>query len=563
MNIKNRKKDERRVAPVADVEELLRVMEGHGERTLFTYYVGKATQDMTYAAFTHRVRVLAAGLAGANLGAARIAVIGETSPDWLCTYLAVLSAGGVIIPMDKELSVDEIGNFLRSAGAEAIVFSPAFRESFAPLAQAGEVRLLPMQEEGLAFCGENVLPLARLLENGEQALTAGYVPPVPDREKMSEMLFTSGTTGTSKCVMLCQRNIFSVVTSAAMTVPFYPEDVVVSVLPVHHTYELACTLAEMDYGLHICINDTLGHVMRNFQKFRPTALVLVPLFVTTMYKKIITTATKEGKLKKLQTGRKLAHALRCVGIDVRHALFGEVLQAFGGRLERIICGGAPLSRDYIYFFEDIGISVFEGFGITECAPLTAVTPYYRRKPGSVGPSVPCCTSRIAGDQVGEHGYVEGELQIKGENVMLGYYNNPEANAAAFTEDGWFRTGDVAYMDKDGYITITGRLKSVIVLENGKNVFPEEMEEYLGKLDGIEESVVVGRTQPDGTVELCAVLYLTPEDGADPQAKQSAVREQVEQLNRRLPSFKQIRQVEFRDTPFEKTTSRKIKRHLVH
>ena len=319
------------------------------------------------------------------------------------------------------------------------------------------------------------------------------------------MLFTSGTTGTSKCVMLSQKNIFSCVSSAAASVDFNPDDTIVSLLPLHHTYELACMLAALDYGVHICINDSLTHVLKNFKLFKPTALILVPLYVYTFYKKIWSEAKRGGRENKLKIGIGASRAMSTVGIDRRRELFKDVLDAFGGRLEKIICGGAALNPRMIEFFENIGISIYEGFGITECSPLVFVTPYYARKYGSVGTTVPCCQARIDGEDIGDHGYIEGEVQVKGDNVMLGYYKNPEATADAFTDDGWFRTGDVGYQDKDGYFYITGRMKNVIVLENGKNVFPEEIEEYLEGIENIAESAVVGR-QVDETVNLVALVY---------------------------------------------------------
>jgi long-chain acyl-CoA synthetase len=219
----------------------------------------------------------------------------------------------------------------------------------------------------------------------------------------------------------------------------------------------------------------------------------------------------------------------------------------------------------IEFFENLGVTIYEGFGITECSPLVCVAPYYAQKYGSVGPAVPCCQVRVDGERMNEKGYLEGEIQVKGDNVMLGYYNNPEATADAFTDDGWFRTGDVGYMDADEYVYITGRMKNVIVLENGKNVFPEEIEEYLADIDLIAESVVVGRHAEDDSIALTAVVFpaadkFAPE--ASDEEKLEEIRRAVRTMNKRLPSFKQIKEIELRDEEFEKTTSKKIKRHLV-
>jgi long-chain acyl-CoA synthetase len=322
----------------------------------------------------------------------------------------------------------------------------------------------------------------------------------------------------------------------------------------------------MNYGMEICINDSLRYIMQNFKTFQPTGLVLVPLFVTTMYKKIWDEARKGGREKMLRFALKLSKASRAVGIDLRRVLFKDVLAAFGGRLCKIVCGGAPLDPEVAEKFEEFGIQISEGFGITECSPLVAVSPYYAPKKGSVGPAVIGCEVKL-GEIVNaetDHG-PEGELLVKGGNVMLGYYKNEEATAEAFTEDGWFRTGDIGYLDKDGYIYITGRKKNVIVLENGKNVFPEELEEHLNKLPGVAEAVVVGRKRDDGTIQLTALIYPAKDafpKGTEQAAIEDALRQQVNGMNKGLVSYKQIRGVEFRDTEFEKNTSKKIRRNKI-
>lgn len=570
----NRRRMERVLPHIWDVTDLCDIIERHGNKTLFRYYEGKDIQSMTYATFGTQVREAAAAFTAMGLCGEKIAVIGETSPQWVCTYLGALAAGCVIVPMDKELDTEEIRRFIAMVDARAIVYSKSFNEKFIKSISDGDTGIryfIPITPAYDSSFDNKVIAFDQLLTCGRERVERdGYhYPIVRNREKLAEMLFTSGTTGTSKCVMLCQKNIFAAVNAAVETVCFSADDVVVSVLPIHHTYELMCILAEMVYGIEICINDSLRHVMKNFQLFKPTGLVLVPLFINTMYAKIWSEAQKSKKETILKAGLATSKTLMAVGIDARRKIFKSVLDAFGGRLDHIICGGAKLNPDLIAAFEDFGISIFEGCGITECSPLTCVTPYYARKYGSVGPAVPCCRVRIdekTGSGENEEGYVEGEIQIKGDNVMLGYYNNPEANEAAFTTDGWYRTGDIGYMDGDGYVYITGRMKSVIVLENGKNVFPEEIEEYLGKIDTICESVVVGRKAPDSdAIILTAVVFPAYDKfptGASEELIRESIRNSINAMNRRLPGFKQVKAVEYRQTEFEKTTSKKIKRHLV-
>lgn len=570
----NRRRMERVLPHIWDVTDLCDIIERHGNKTLFRYYEGKDIQSMTYATFGTQVREAAAAFTAMGLCSEKIAVIGETSPQWVCTYLGALAAGCVIVPMDKELDTEEIRRFIAMVDARAIVYSKSFNEKFIKSISDGDTGIryfIPITPAYDSSFDNKVIAFDQLLTCGRERVERdGYhYPIVRNREKLAEMLFTSGTTGTSKCVMLCQKNIFAAVNAAVETVCFSADDVVVSVLPIHHTYELMCVLAEMVYGIEICINDSLRHVMKNFQLFKPTGLVLVPLFINTMYAKIWSEAQKSKKETILKAGLATSKTLMAVGIDARRKIFKSVLDAFGGRLDHIICGGAKLNPDLIAAFEDFGISIFEGCGITECSPLTCVTPYFARKYGSVGPAVPCCRVRIdekTGSGENEEGYVEGEIQIKGDNVMLGYYNNPEANEAAFTTDGWYRTGDIGYMDGDGYVYITGRMKSVIVLENGKNVFPEEIEEYLGKIDTICESVVVGRKAPDSdAIILTAVVFPAYDKfptGASEELIRESIRNSINAMNRRLPGFKQVKAVEYRQTEFEKTTSKKIKRHLV-
>ncbi|MBE6556015.1 MAG: hypothetical protein E7663_07325 [Ruminococcaceae bacterium] len=564
------KKTERIFTPIESLKHLHSMFAPRGDMAVFRYPSGKEYLSISYADFSHRVLAEAAGLAAAGLAGKRIAVIGETSADWVATYLAVVMGGGVIIPMDKELAISEIEGFLAGVDAEAIVYSGDFHAKFAN-ARASHKSLktfIPMTlKEDAEADARGVLPMEKLREQGEKALEEGYALPDRDSESLAVMLFTSGTTGTSKCVMLCEKNICSCVNAACATVNFSPADTTMSVLPLHHTYELAIMLASLTYGFTVCINDSLRHLMRNLANYQPTGLVLVPLFVNTMYKKIWDEVRKKGKEKLLRRTVALSNRLRKVGIDLRGTLFKSVVGAFGGRLSKIICGGAPLNPEMVKGFDDFGIQICEGYGITECSPLISVTPYYAPKAGSVGPAVPCCEARISptGNQ-NDKGFEEGEIQVKGDNVMLGYYNNPEENAKAFTEDGWYRTGDVGYMDEDGYIYITGRMKSVIVLENGKNVFPEEIEEYLGNIEEIAEAVVVGRKEADSdTVNLTAIVYpnkdLFPE-GCESEEIRKAIYAKLLELNKKLPSFKKIKDLELRDTEFEKTTSRKIKRHLV-
>ncbi len=564
----NRKVMEHTSTRVWDAVDLIAAIKVHGDKVAYKYFENGKLLELTYSEYHKIVMQTTAAFSAMGLKGKRVAVIGDTSPQWLAAYVGALASGTVIVPMDKELALPEIEKFLTIVEAEAIVYSKSFNEKFVSLMDTHPTikHFIPVTPDENA--NEKITSFDKLLELGQKALDEGYqLERVANRDAMCEMLFTSGTTGTSKCVMLSQKNIFAAVDSAMATVCFTKDDVIVSVLPVHHTYELMCLLCEMILGITTCINDSLRHVMKNFALFKPTGLVLVPMFLNTMYKRIWSEAERTCRAGVLKAGLKTSKALMAVGIDARRTIFKSVLDAFGGELDHIICGGAKLNPDLIVAFEDFGISVFEGFGITECSPLVCVTPYYARKLGTIGPNVPCCRVRIdPNGEVTEEGYRLGEIQVKGDNVMIGYYNNPEANAEVFTNDGWFRTGDVGYLDCDNYIYITGRIKFVIVLENGKNVFPEEIEEYLDGIDIISECCVIGRkNEGSDEVVLTAVVYPDYskfDKNVDDAAVKDAIKKAINATNKRLPTYKQIKSVEIRKTEFEKTTTKKIKRQLV-
>ena len=542
----------------------------NGDKTAYRYFDRQHNLlSLTYRNLSATILRQAAGYEAMGLGGKRIAIIGETSVEWVCSYVAAIASGGIAIPLDRELDTRQIEGFLEFAEADALIYSHTFNEKFLTLADRHPTVkvVIPMEPtRGTYESNERVVPLSRLREMGDDLIAErGYSYPETDPDRMAEMLFTSGTTGTSKCVALSERNILASVNAACESVDFSPEDSIVSVLPIHHTYELCIMLAALNYGMNIAINDSLKRVLKNFALFKPTGLVLVPLFVSTMNKRIWEEAKKGGKDKVLRALTKVSRVFREVNVDVRKSLFRQVTGAFGGNLTKIICGGAPLDPQLVKIFAEFGVDIYEGYGITECSPLIAVTPYYAPKPSSVGPAVSCCEVRIDGDHLNDRGFWEGEIQVKGDNVMLGYYKNEEATREVFTKDGYFCTGDIGYMDQDGYIYITGRKKYVIIAENGKNVFPEEIEEYLSKLDSVAESVVLGRTDPtDKKVVLTAIVYpqLDRFKDASHEEIEAVVDAQIKRMNRKLATYKQVRAIEFRYEPFEKTTSKKIKRHTV-
>lgn len=523
--------------------------------------------EVTYLDFDKYIDRLGTAFYSMGLKGKHIAVIGETSKEWIATYLATVNGGSVIVPLDKELTEAEIGKFLELAEVSAVVYSERFSDYFEKLAENSNISyFIKMGDsEDEPRKDDKFFTTSELVAKGKRLLREDYTDYLDneiDVEADAVIIFTSGTTGTAKGVVLSQRNVVSSVRSSARMLDFTENDTVMSVLPVHHTYEMTCgILTPILVGATVAINDSMKYLTKNLQTFKPTAMILVPLFVTTVYKRIWDTATKNNQTKKLKRGIAVSNLLRHVNIDLRSAFFGQVNAAFGGRLKRIVCGGAALSPDYVKGFEELGINLVQGYGITECSPLVSVCPFHWKKYASVG--LPVHDVEVKIDKLSPED-TEGEIIVRGPNVMKGYYKAPELTAEAIDEDGWFATGDVGYIDEDGFIYITGRKKNIIILDNGKNVFPEELEEHIYKIDLVAECVVVGKPNSSGETVITAQIYpdfdKAKEMGMDDISDiKDAVKKEIQELNKTLPIFKQIRGIEIRKTEFEKTTTKKIKR----
>ena len=498
-----------------------------------------------------------------------VAVMGEVHPAYTTTYLSVVNGNGVIVPLDKDIAPEELNGFFEFTDVEALFYTGGMNKHIAEIARnAPNLRyFVAIQPDGTPFPDERFLTYEDVLKIGDEELAKGndsYRRIKLDMEKMCAIICTSGTTGTSKGVMLSQRNLTAATNSSCLSMSYDDENTFVSVLPAHHTYEMTCGhLALMNIGASVLINDSLKHVLKNISEFKPNALIMVPLFLETMHKKIWAEIRKQGMESKVRAAMKVNEGLLAVGIDKREKLFGKITAAFGGNLKSIVCGGAPIDPKIIKDFYHFGITVLEGYGITECSPLVAVNRPGKLRFHSVGTPVNNCQVMIDYDA----GQETGEILVKGDNVMLGYYKNPEATAAVFTPDGWFRTGDIGYMDKKGYIFITGRKKNVIILSNGKNVFPEELEEHLGRNPEILESVVLGRKRPDSEeIAITAIIVPNRESeklfGKNDAEIKEILTDIVTATNKKLPSFKHMTETEIRFTEFEKTSSRKIKRYKV-
>ncbi|MBO4983733.1 MAG: AMP-binding protein [Clostridia bacterium] len=508
----------------------------------------------------------------------KVVVLGETSVQWITAYVSTVTAGGVIVPLDPGILEDEMVNFINLAEAKVVVYSKTFEKLFQE--RGNELKTVEMfvQTDKSSFTltteeayeasryttFNNILALGEYLyaNLGEE----GFVLPEQDNEKLSILLFTSGTTGTSKGVMLCQKNICAVMKGIEPTLNVLtPDDAVMSVLPIHHTYEMSAgILAPMLYGCTINISDGIKYVAKNMKQFQPTIMTLVPLFAATLYKTIMKSVQKQGKEKTLKTGIKVSNFLLKLHVDLRKKLFAQVLEALGGRLKYFVVGGAALNPELVDSFKSLGIHISQGYGITECAPLISVIDLKDYNPSSCGKAIPGMQVMIDKEHPDD---LTGEIVVKGDNVMLGYYNAPELTDEVLN-NGWFRTGDYGYVDKRGYIYITGRKKNIIIASNGKNVFPEEIEEYISEISLVEEVVVVGRDEKrNGEISIVAVVVPNMDECeaqglTDDEAIYNTLHERINEVNKKLVAYKHINQVEIRKEPFEKTAAKKIKRFLV-
>lgn len=560
-------KAKRRPALLNNIRDIIRNGAAeYGDRPVLYYRRNKEESSFTFNDYNNSMNNLGTAFAALGLMGKHIAVIGDTCPEYLVTYHATVNGGGVIIPLDRELANDEIINFLNLSEAAAVVYT----DNFNNLLINFELKLpnikyfIPVIHETENMVNPKIRSYTDLIEFGRNELTAGrrtFIDHVIDMNKLSALLFTSGTTGTSKGVMLSHKNLTAATNASCQSMEYDDDNTFVDLLPMHHSYEITCGhMSITALGGTMYINDSLKNTMRNILHFKPNALMVVPLYVETMHKRIWAEIDKKGLRSKVRFAMWLSDIMLKAGIDLRDRLFSEVRNSLGGNLRSIVCGGAPLSPKLIKDFFCFGIIVLEGYGITECSPLVAVNRPGKARYHSVGQPVYGCEVKIEKNSNDK----TGEILVRGDNVMMGYYKNEEATRDAFTDDGWFRTGDIGYMDKDNYVYITGRKKNVIILSNGKNIFPEEIEEYLRKSELISESVVIGRARESDDIIITAIIYPNPEKTSDMSAEQkyAAVKQSVNSINKTLPVYKQVREIEIRDTEFSKTSSKKIKRYNI-
>ena len=529
----------------------------------------KEVKKVSFSQWRDDVRHLGTALVANGLREEKIAIVGENSYGWCCAFFGVMAIGSVTVPVDKELPVEDIDGIISTTACKAVIYGKTAESKIQEILRSGGLKSVELLVsiapesaiEETELGGKALTSVAALQEKGAELYRGGdnsYYEYKIDTTKLASIVFTSGTTGKGKGVMLSQANI-----CLDMTLGMYNFDITrktLHVLPPHHTFGSTVNyVGHLAQGCEVYISSGLKHVSDEIREQQPTHLILVPAFLEVMNRKIWATARKGGKAGLLKVMMKVSDALRKVGIDLRKKLFSSVLQAFGGKLELVICGGAKLDEEIIYTFDSLGISILNGYGITECAPLISANRNKYRKPGSVGTPILACRVKI--DNPDENG--EGEICVKGPNVMLGYYNNPEATAEVFDKDGFFHTGDYGRLDEEGWIYITGRKKNLIILSNGKNVYPEEIEADLQKVEGVTEVVVYAgesRVQKDKITIVAEIYpdteYLEKNNITDVQAH---IKPYVDAYNRSAVPYKKISVIKIRKKEFPKNTLRKIMR----
>jgi long-chain acyl-CoA synthetase len=531
---------------------------------------GKIT-GKTYVEFDRDIDCLGTALLSMGLKGTRISVIGENRYEWGVCYFSIINGTGVAVPLDKNLPRNEVENLLERGGVEVIFYTSAFQQIMKDISKTNNriKYYISMEDmEGLSGQDARFLALPDLIKKGGSLLDNGdrsFVDASIDKDQMSILLFTSGTTSISKGVMLSHSNIAENVTGMTTIIYAGPGDVHLSLLPLHHTFENSVGLMFMVHrGVCIAYCDGIRFIQQNLREYKVTILVAVPAILEAMYKKLLDGIQKSGKAKLINILTKGSDALRFIGIDLRRMIFKSVFDKLGPGLRLAACGAAPLDPAVVIGFEKMGLILLQGFGLTETSPLVAATNDFEHAPGTVG--YPLAGIEVAIDAPDENGM--GEVITRGGNVMLGYFEDPEATEEVIDAEGWFRTGDLGTIDEKGLLRITGRVKSMIVFTNGKKAFPEEYEVLLNNVPGIKDSFVWGNRALDGDIQVCAKLVLDKEKLAEGKVSLSSEKElaavfdsAIREINKTLPQYKIIRYFVMTEEELVKTTKFTIKRPI--
>ena len=554
--------------PIADVRDMFLKSTGKfADKAALQHKKDGRWTPISYRSLRNSVEEIACGLAALGLRPveAKLALVGENRPEWAISYLAAACTGIVLVPIDKELKQTEVYHVLYLSGAQALIGDQKHIE------MVGEIRNKLPQLKSLVNMDQarekdGILGFQQLATMGRDRSAAGkndFQERTVGPEHLLAILFTSGTMGNSKGVMLTHGNVASNLYDAARWVDLRPDDRFLSVLPLHHSYE--CTdgfLMSIYRGALTSYAENLRRIAENLAETKATAVLGVPLLWHAMYKKIEAGMAEKG-IWKVQAGKKVAGLSEVFGKNIRRKIFAQVHEKFGGHLRTLISGGAPVDPQVARGFRELGLTFLQGYGLTESAPIIAVNRDEAFKDGSAGLPLPSVEVKIAED---------GEILARGPNIMKGYYNNPEATRETLV-DGWLHTGDLGYFDKDGFLFVQGRKKSVIVTPGGKKVYPEEVEAELLKSPYVSECLVWGASSSDPTHEPEVQAIVVPnveyflgqrieKEGATDNARvEEILRKEVKERCQNLAPFKRVTKLTIRHEEFEKTTTKKIKRYL--
>lgn len=534
---------------------------------LYKIKKGEPYTPVTYKELKSDIWALGTAFVDMGLSGKKIAVIGENRYEWVVSYMAVACGNITVVPIDRELSAPDIINLLKISEVSAVIYSPKIKSKLENVhSELPDIEYVISMDKSHA---EAQYFVCDLIEKGRSLIQSGdrrYDDIRIDEDEAKILLFTSGTTAMSKGVLLSNRNISSNLMAMCKMVNVVPEDVFLSVLPPHHTYECTCgIMAPLYRGACIAFNDGLKYIPNNLAESHTTIMLGVPAIFELLYKRIWASARQKGIEGKLKKGLKISSALRKVGIDKRRSLFKEIHNTFGGKIRLFISGAAAIDPMVSKGFRDLGIQFIQGYGITECSPIVALNRDINYKDDSAGIALACL--EVAIHEPNEEGV--GEIKCKGDNVMLGYYRNEEETKKVLN-GGWFYTGDLGYIDDDGFLYISGRKKNIIIAKNGKNVYPEELETFICKSDYVSECMVYERKGEDGDSEICVQIFPNMseielklgKDVSDDKI-QELMQSIVDEVNKRNPVWKYIRDVYVRKEEFEKTTTKKIKRYQVN
>lgn len=516
-------------------------------------------QNITYAQLDEEIDSLGTALIARGLKGKAIAVISKNRYEWIATYLATVNGTGIIVPLDKGLPPQEIESLLQRSKAEAVVFADEYCEV---MKQIKESQTTHVTEFICMDKAEGFIYLQDLITEGRKMLQAGnteFINATINEKEMSMLVFTSGTTSLSKAVMLSHKNITSNLYALNLAEKFYDTDVNMAFLPFHHTFGSTGLLLFLNNGATNVFCDGIRYIAQNLKEYQVSVFVCVPLLIESMYKKIVREIEKQGKTRVIKIAITISSILLKLGIDIRRKLFKTILDNLGGKLRFVVSGASAIDKEVAKGFNDLGILTVQGYGLTETSPVLTAENAESIRYGSIG--FPLYNVEIKIDNPNEQGI--GEIIARGPNIMLGYYENEEATKEVL-QDGWFHTGDLAYQDKDGYIFITGRKKNVIVLKNGKNVYPEELEVLINNLPYVAESMVFGMPKDDDLVVSAKIVYnqdYVAETMPDitKEELEEKIWKDIKQINSTMTSYKHIKKIIVTDEPMIKTTTAKIKR----